>query len=281
MGEVRLQDWVGRTQEVADRIHPLHVQGFSATLNRPLAALPGDPLPELWHWLYFLPTVTQSEIGPDGHPKRGGFLPPVELDRRMWAGGRLTFHGELRVGDAVTQRSEILKVSEKEGRAGRMVFVTVRHETSSERGLAIEEEQDIVYVAMPKSWVAPEPVPPPADAAWRETFAVDTVILFRFSALTFNGHRIHYDLPYATEVEKYPGLIVHGPLQAMLLMDLAQRRQPGRRPGRFSFRGVRPLFHFEAPELLGRPGAEGGHDLFVGNGAGATTMQAGIHWADG
>ncbi len=162
-----------------------------------------------------------------------------------------------------------------------MVFVTVRHETGSERGLAIEEEQDIVYVAMPKAWVAPEPVPPPTDAPWRETVTVDTVLLFRFSALTFNGHRIHYDLPYATEVEKYPGLVVHGPLQAMLLMDLAKRRQPGRRPRQFSFRGVRPLFHYERPELLGRPGAEGGHDLFVSNGVGATTMQAGVHWADG
>ncbi len=199
----------------------------------------------------------------------------------MWAGGRLTFHDVLKVGDAVRQRSEILKVSEKEGRTGRMVFVTVRHETSSGRGLAIEEEQDIVYVAMPETWIEPEPMPPPVDAAWRELVAVDSVFLFRFSALTFNGHRIHYDLPYATEVEKYPGLIVHGPLQAMLLMDLAQRRQPGRRPVRYRFRGVRPLFHFERPELLGRVGAEGGHELFVGNGAGATTMQADVHWADG
>ena len=118
MGEARLQDWVGRSQEVADTIHPLHVRAFSATLNAPLAAEPGDPLPELWHWLYFLPTVPMAEIGPDGHPRRGGFLPPVELDRRMWAGGRLSFHGALRVGDAVRQRSEILKV-QREGGPGR------------------------------------------------------------------------------------------------------------------------------------------------------------------
>ena len=281
MGEARLQDWVGRSQEVADTIHPLHVRAFSATLNRPLAATPGERLPELWHWLYFLPTVPRSEIGPDGHPKRGGFLPPVALDRRMWAGGRLTFHGELRVGDAVTQRSEILKVSEKEGRAGRMVFVTVRHETSSPRGLAIEEEQDIVYVAMPDAWVPPPPVPPPADAAWAEEVPVDTVLLFRFSALTFNAHRIHFDLPYATAVEKYPGLVVHGPLQAMLLMDLARRHMSDHQPAGFTFRGVRPLFHFERLQLLGRPAAEGGHELFTANGEGATTMQASIRWADG
>jgi 3-methylfumaryl-CoA hydratase len=279
MGEVRLQDWVGRTQEVADTIHPVPVRAFSATLNRPLPAEPGDLLPELWHWLYFLPTVPQAEIGPDGHPRRGGFLPPVRLDRRMWAGGRLVFLAPLRVGDAVRQRSEIIKVSEKEGRAGRMVFVTVRHQTSSERGLAVEEEQDIVYVAMPKAWAAPAPVPPPAEVSWRELVAVDTVLLFRFSALTFNGHRIHYDLPYATEVEKYPGLVVHGPLQAMLLMDLARRNRPERVPARFEFRGVRPLFHFEQPELLGRP-AEGGDELVVANGTGATTMQAAIQWRE-
>ena len=280
MGEARLQDWVGRSQEVADTIHPLPVRAFSATLNAPLAAEPGDPLPELWHWLYFLPTVTMAEVGPDGHPKRGGFLPPVELDRRMWAGGRLEFHAPLRVGDTVLQRSTILKVSEKAGRAGPIVFVTVRHETSSDRGLAIAEEQDIVYVAMPRAWAPPERVPAPAEPAWSERVAVDTVLLFRFSALTFNGHRIHYDLPYASEVEKYPGLVVHGPLQAMLLMDMAKRRQPGRRPRHFSFRGVRPLFHFEELHLLGKPGAEDGHDLCTANGEGALTMQATVRWAE-
>jgi 3-methylfumaryl-CoA hydratase len=280
MGEVRLQDWVGRTQEVTDRVQPLAVRAFSATLNAPLPAAEGDELPELWHWLHFLPVVTMAEVGADGHPRRGGFLPPVPLDRRMWAGGRLTFHEPLRVGDAIRQRSEILKVAEKEGRAGRMVFVTVRHETRGPRGLAVAEEQDIVYVAMPESWAPPPPVPAPADAAWSERVAVDTVLLFRFSALTFNGHRIHYDLPYATGVEKYPGLVVHGPLQAMLLMGLAKRRRPGHRPARFAFRGVRPLFHFEALHLLGQPGADGGHDLFTANGEGATTMQASVHWGE-
>ena len=281
MGEVRLQDWVGKTQELVDRAHDLPVRAFSATLNTPLAARAGDALPELWHWFYFLPLVTMAEIGPDGHPKRGGFLPPVPLDRRMWAGGRLVFHGLLQVGEAIRQRSQILKVAEKEGKAGRMVFVTVRHETSSARGLAIEEEQDIVYVAMPEAWVPPEPVPAPAELAWSDQVPVDTVLLFRFSALTFNAHRIHYELPYATDVEKYPGLVVHGPLQAMLLLDAAKRHQPGRRPARFSFRGVRPLFHFETLRTLGRPNAEGGHDLFAANGDGAVTMQAVVHWRDG
>jgi 3-methylfumaryl-CoA hydratase len=278
MGEVRLDDWVGRSQELADHLHPLPVRAFAATLNTVLEPTSGDLLPELWHWFYFLPLVPMAEVGPDGHPKRGGFLPPVPLDRRMWAGGRLVFHGDLRVGEAISQRSEILKVAEKEGKAGRMVFVTVRHEVSSERGLAIEEEQDIVYVAMPEKWVSPPPVPAPAEVGWSEEVAVNTVLLFRFSALTFNGHRIHYDLPYATGVEKYPGLVVHGPLQAMLLMDAAKRRHPGRRPASFTFRGVRPLFHFESARLVGRADPAGGHDLFTVNGDGAVTMQATVHW---
>ena len=281
MDGARLQDWEGRTQEVADRAHPTPVRALAATLDAPAAAEEGVALPELWHWLYFLPTVPMAEIALDGHPKRGGFLPPVPLDRRMWAGGRLTFHRPLRVGEAIRQRSTILKVAEKEGRAGRMVFVTVRHETSGEAGgLAVEEEQDIVYVAMPERFVPPEPVAPPPDPAWSEEVAVDTVLLFRFSALTFNAHRIHYDLPYATEVEKYPGLVVHGPLQAMLLMEAATRRDPGRRPARFAFRGVRPLFHFEALRRVAHPRGDGGLDLRTVNGDGAVAMQAALHWAE-
>jgi len=280
MDEVRLQDWVGRSQELADHVYALPVRAFAGTLNTALEPTSGDLLPELWHWFYFLPLVPMAEVGPDGHPRRGGFLPPVPLDRRMWAGGRLVFHRDLRVGEAIRQRSEILKVADKEGKAGRMVFVTIRHEVSSERGLAIEEEQDIVYVAMPESWVPPAPVPEPTELAWSERVAMDTVLLFRFSALTFNGHRIHYDLPYATGVEKYPGLVVHGPLQAMLLMDAAKRHHPCRRPARFTFRGVRPLFHFETVRIMGRPGPDGGHDLFAANGDGAVTMQAAVHWRD-
>ena len=282
MSEVRLQDWVGRSQDQADHSYPTPVRGLAATLNAAHAAQAqaGDPLPELWHWLYFLPQVPMAEIALDGHPKRGGFLPPVALERRMWASGRLEFQGDLRVGEPLLQSSRILKVAEKEGKAGRMVFVTVQHAVSSPRGPAIAEEQDIVYVAMPERFVPPDPVPGPADPAWSEPVAVDTVLLFRFSALTFNGHRIHYDLPYATGVEKYPGLVVHGPLQALLLMQSAQRHNPGRRPARFSFRGVRPLFHFETLRLQGRPRPDGGHDLFTVTGDGHVCMQASIHWSD-
>ena len=281
MGGARLEDWVGRSQERTDRVYPTPVRALAATLDAAADPRPGDPLPELWHWLYFLPTVPTAELGPDGHAKRGGFLPPVTLDRRMWAGGRLVFHEPLRIGDSVRQRSEILKVAEKVGKAGRMVFVTVRHEVGSERGgLAVEEEQDLVYVAMPEVFTPPAPVPAPPDPAWSEPAPVDPVLLFRFSALTFNGHRIHYDLAYATQVEKYPGLVVHGPLQAMLLIEAAKRRHPGRTPQRFAYRGLRPLFHFETVRIVGRPNPDGGHDLFTVTGDGAVAMQASLRWSD-
>ena len=148
MGEVRLQDWVGRSQDQVDHTYPTPVRALAATLDAAHAAQaqPGDPLPELWHWLYFLPLVPMAEVGTDGHPKRGGFLPPVALERRMWASGRLEFQGDLRVGEPLYQTSRILKVAEKEGKAGRMVFVTVQHAVSSPRGVAVAEEQDIVYV---------------------------------------------------------------------------------------------------------------------------------------
>src|SRR4051794_29882697 len=171
MDEVRLQDWVGRSQELADHVYSLPVGAFAATLNTALEPTSGDLLPELWHWFYFLPLVPMAEVGPDGHPKRGGFLPPVPLDRRMWAGGRLVFHGDLRVGETISQRSKILKGAEKEGKAGRMVFVTVRQEVSAERGRAVEEEQAIVYAAMPEKWVSPPPVPAPAQVGWSEEVA--------------------------------------------------------------------------------------------------------------
>ena len=278
MSEPNLQDWVGKQEVVVDDIHPWRARALAATLDRPHAPAPGDPLPGLWHWVYFLPIVPTAELGGDGHPRRGGFLPPVPLERRMWAGGRLTFHDALRVGEAVEKTSTILKVSEKEGRAGRMAFVTVRHALRTARGLAIEEEQDIVYLAMPKVWTPPDPVPLPEPLDWREPRPVDRVLLFRFSALTFNAHRIHVDLTYATEVERYPGLVVHGPLQAMLLFAAAGDHVPGREPAGFTFRGVRPLFDFDRVSLAGRRRADGGHDLFTATGEGAMAMQASLAW---
>jgi 3-methylfumaryl-CoA hydratase len=255
-----LQAWQGRSETLADEITAAPVRALSATLDREdPAPAPGSRLPELWHWLYFLPHHRQSEIGPDGHAKRGGFLPPVPLPRRMWAGGRLNWEAgnPLVVGDAVERTSTIASVSHKTGRSGELVFVLVRHEVHNARGLALTEEHDIVYRAAPAPGEAPAtPTPAPKDAAFGRELTPDDVLLFRYSALTFNGHRIHYDRRYVTEVEGYPGLIVHGPLIATLLVDLLRREKPGASLARFEFRALRPVFDGTRLRLHGRPEAD-------------------------
>lgn len=274
------RDWLGRREVAHDRIGAAAAQALAATINRPadLPTTPGSALPGVFNWLYFLTFAPMSQIGPDGHPRRGGFLPPVELPRRMWAGSRCRFHAPLRVGDEAEKISTIQKIEHKSGKAGEMVFVTVSHEIRVGGRTAIEEEQDIVYMGIPETFRPPAPVAaPPCD--WREEVVVDPVLLFRFSAVTFNGHRIHYDRSYAMDVEKYPGLVVHGPLQAVLLFDAACRRLPERTPARFDFRGVRPLFDFETAAVCGRARDDGATEVFTANGDGAVCMQATMHWA--
>jgi 3-methylfumaryl-CoA hydratase len=205
-----------------------------------LAPRAGDTLPPLWHWFGFPPTAPMAHLGADGHPKLGGFMPPVRLNRRMWAGGALEFLAPLRVGERLTRETRIANVVEKSGAAGEMVFVTLEHDISSEAGLAVREQQDIVYLQIPDRFRAPKAITPPQPDLSEQT-DVTTPLLFRYSAITFNAHRIHYDLPYAQQVEHYPDLVVHGPLQANLLMDMATRRR-GRAPSMFSFRGVHPVF---------------------------------------
>jgi len=271
--------WVGRIEEAADVVTSRQVRQMAATLGTgAFEVQDGAPLPPLWHWMGWLPETPMTGLGSDGHPARGGFLPPVPLERRMWAGGRLTFHAPLRIGHPMQRRSEILKVSEKTGTTGRMVFVTVGHQTHGPDGLAVEEEQDIVYVAMPDRFAPPPPVAAPPDALWSDPVAMNTVRLFRFSALTFNAHRIHFDLPYATEVEKYPGLVVHGPMQAMLLLQAARARRTGD-PARFRFRGVRPLFHFDAAALTGWAADQGAQPLATVV-DGVICMQAAVEWRE-
>ncbi|MDC7790030.1 MaoC family dehydratase N-terminal domain-containing protein [Rhodoplanes sp. TEM] len=278
--EANLQDWVGRTEEASDQAYPTPARALAATLDQAgVDAGVGKPLPELWHWLYFLPIVPAGEIGPDGHPKRGGFLPPIALERRMWASGRYVFHDRVRVGDVLHKTSKITRIAEKQGNTGRMVFVTVKHTVRSGRGPAVEEEQDIVYLPMPAAFTPPPPTPAPENPAWSEPVALDPVLLFRFSALTFNGHRIHYDLPYARETEKYPGLVLHGPLQALLLLEAARRHAPDRMPARYTFRAVYPLFGHDRLTLMGVARPDGGHDLFTVNGDGHVGMQATVAWA--
>jgi 3-methylfumaryl-CoA hydratase len=227
------------------------VAALSATLDRedPEPQL-GDPLPPLWHWLFFLDRHRASELGPDGHARRGGLLPPISLPRRMWAGSRFEFRRPLLVGDQMTRETRVIDIKEKQGRSGPLVFVVVRHEISNAAGVAVAEEHDIVY--RDHGYGAP-PQAAPADAAWERTIQPDDVLLFRYSALTFNAHRIHYDRRYATEVEEYPGLVVHGPLIATLLMDLLRRNQPGANVARFSFRAVSPLFDTGPFTVCGKP----------------------------
>ena len=256
-----LQSWIGRTETLSDELTAAQVRGLSATLDRDdPAPAPGTVLPPLGHWLFFLPQHRQSELGPDGHAKRGGFLPPVPLPRRMWAGGRLAWNpaNPLRVGDAVQRHSRIESVTHKAGRTGDLVFVLVRHAIHNARGLGVTEEHDIVYRAAP---LPGDPVPPPVQAepgaAWQREITPDDVLLFRYSALTFNGHRIHYDRRYVTEVEGYPGLIVHGPLIATLLVDLVRRNAPGAFVTSFQFKAVRPTFDLHPFRLNAQPSADG------------------------
>ncbi len=258
---MNLRDWIGRSETVADVATATPYAALSATLDRAAERPPaGTPLPALWHWLYFLPMHRQSEIGPDGHAKRGGFLPPVPLPRRMWAGSQFEFHRPLRIGDALTRVSTIEDVTEKSGRTGPLVFVKVRHEIrrGNEADVALTEFHDIVYREAPKpDDVAPPPKQAPAHATWERKWIPDDVLLFRYSALTFNGHRIHYDRRYVTEVEGYPGLIVHGPLIATLLLDLLRHQRPDATVARYEFRAVRPVFDINPFFVCGEPQPDG------------------------
>lgn len=256
-----LSDWIGRQESVRDTIGATPVKALNATLDHPaMAVVPGTQLPPLWHWLYFLPLHRQSEIGADGHARRGGFLPPVPLPRRMWAGSQFEFRSPVRVGDDVERTSTITNVTQREGRTGQLVFVKVRHELrcNGAPDPAIVEFHDIVYrEAKQATDVEPPPVAAAAGALWQQEIVPDDVLLFRYSALTFNGHRIHYDRQYVTEVEGYPGLIVHGPLIATLLMDQIRRHLPSADVASFSFKAVRPTFDLHPFRINGAPQADG------------------------
>ena len=250
-------EYIGRGEEHQDQVSAAAIAGLAATLDlAPESVAPDGFLPPLWHWMLFQTWVPASALGPDGHPRRGGFLPPIhELTRRMWAGGRLVFRAPLAAGTAIRRTSTILAIRETSGGSGRLVFVTVRHVIAGADGPAIEEEQDIVYRGADGAAVrAANAEPPPPAGAFSRTVTPDAVMLFRYSALTGNGHRIHYDLDYVTKVEGYPGLIVHGPLQATLLADLLRRHAPARaRLAKISFRGQRPAFHDRPLTLVGWP----------------------------
>jgi 3-methylfumaryl-CoA hydratase len=250
-----LKSWVGRSETTSDVVTLAPARAMLAVLDDKETRLDeGSALPPMWHWLYFLPAAPQSEIGPDGHPSRGGFMPPVPLPRRMFAGARLRFPGALAIGKKTERMARIESVEEKQGQSGPLVFVTVRIELRQDGRLCVEEVQDIVYRAMGGKTPAPKtaPLPEPPKDAWVRDVAPDPVLLFRYSALTFNGHRIHYDRTYAMEVEGYPGLIVHGPLTATLMTDVV-RRSTARRVAAFSFRARAPLFDLAPFRVQGVP----------------------------
>lgn len=259
------ETWIGRSETVHDCISHNLVKRIAATLGEPAPA-PGAPLPELWHWAFFQDAVEHSGLGGDGHPARGGFLPPADNRNRMWAGGRLEFLHPLRVDAQVSRRSTILNVQEKHGRTGALLFVTVQHEYMQDGQQALIEEQDIVYrEPSPPKLGGTEPMP---QGDWHLHVQPTPTLLFRYSAVTFNGHRIHYDWPYVTETEGYPGLVVHGPLIATLNVQAFVRANPQLTVRRFSFRGVRPLICPDAFDVGGRLIGEGKAQVWAGNQAG-------------
>lgn len=284
MDSNNFQEWVNRTQTETDIVTLAPVQSLAAALDSAAAYEAGSRLPALWHWLYFLPKALWSGIGSDGHPKRGGFLPPVALPRRMWAGSRLQWEDEpLLVGDAIERTSIIESVQNKTGQSGSLTFVKVRHEVRKANGaLAITEWQDIVYRDAPPPNAAPaaSPKPAPGNERWNQSIRPDPVLLFRFSALTFNSHRIHYDRPYAQNEEGYPGLVVHGPLLAVLMMQLANRHAPERRVRSFEFRGLSPVIDTSPFEVCGIPDSENNSaQLFIRGGKGELSTQATVTFA--
>ena len=275
-----LRQWIGRSTEASDIVTAQLVKGLRATLFQEIGEpKTGDAAPFTTHWCLAQPVFPMSELGPDGHPARGGFLPPVPLPRRMWAGGELEFFDALRVGDEAKRASRISDVTMKAGSTGTLCFVSVIHEVTTSRGLAIRERQDIVYREMSSTSQAPaaKPAAAPPAAQHRESHVSDPVLLFRYSALTFNGHRIHYDRDYVTKVEGYPGLIFHGPLQATFIVELAAKLHGGQPPKKLSYRGLQPLF--EGSEFsINANKTDAGMELWVANAEGQPTMKGTAVW---
>ncbi len=268
-------DWLGRTEHAHDTMAPEPAQGAAALLDLDAAAFDaGAALPPLWHWFYFLSRAPQAQLGSDGHAQRGAFLPPITLPRRMFAGARTTFHHPLTLGVAAEREATVVDVREKQGRTGALAFVTVRHRLWQRGRLCVEEEQDIVYrepgAALPAPTARERPALP--AGAWSRELVPDSRLLFRFSALTFNAHRIHYDRAYAATQEGYPGLVVHGQLVAVLLADLVARHQ-ARPIARFTFKGLAPLLDLGSVRLAGV--ADGDRAQLMAHGVdGTLTMEA-------
>ena len=271
-----LMDWIGRATQLDCWLDPWRAQALHATLDADDAGpVDGAPLHPCWHWLYFLDVAPSHELGTDGHPQRGGFLPPVPLPRRMWAGSRLEFVAPVALGDEARKVSRVVGVEEKSGRSGRLCFVTVQHEVHGPAGLAIREEQDIVYRDVVTGGAAPPTQNAPDDAAWQRAWRFDAPRLFRYSALTFNSHRIHYDRDYTMREEGYPGLVVHGPLLATLMLELIRAQLLGRSIRRFEFRAIAPVFDGQLVHACGVPDGDGAR-LWIRGDNGALHMRGSV-----
>ncbi|MFN3163100.1 MAG: MaoC family dehydratase N-terminal domain-containing protein [Pseudohongiellaceae bacterium] len=273
-GNVDLAAWRGKQVTVSSDINCAVLDKLAATLETDTAGFSaGAVLPPLWHWLFFQRPAPHSQLGADGHAQRGDFLPPVTLPRRMWAGSRVEFFAPLVAGQAARQQSEISNITSKIGKSGPLVFVTVSHQVSQHGTLCLQEQQDIVFREV--STVAVRGQPPEHQAEYTRSVSADPALLFRYSALTFNAHRIHYDRDYARDVEQYPGLVVHGPLMATMLLDLWQQNNPGASLASFRFRALAPVFDLTPFQLCGRsPDSEQRCLLWVENSEGNICLQA-------
>ncbi len=278
----QLQDWIGRTEEAQDTVLARQLDAMAATLDRDDApAKDGDLLPAAWHWMYFAPAVRHSGLGRDGHPStnesEGGFLPPIPLPRRMWAGNEVNVRATIQVGEHIKRSATINDITVKEGRSGTLVFLKIRNTMTGDRGADLDDVLTAVYRDDPKKFEPPrEPAKAREDGVWSRTITPDPVLLFRYSALTFNGHRIHYDRDYTTTVEGYPGLLVHGPLTATLLLDLARREQPDKSVSWFRIKAMSPLYDTEPFTLSGAPSDDNGAALWAADANGNLAMEADI-----
>ena len=273
----QFSNWIGKREVHTDVLSRSPMTAMAATLDKdPMSIAQEQELPPLWHWLYFLNPVRQGQLALDGHPKKGDFLPPIELPRRMWAGSRLDFHQALHVGERVERISTIKSVKLKQGRSGQLAFVCVAHEVLGENGLALYEEHDIVYREEAVAGARPAAArQAPAQADFAKAITPDPVLLFRYSALSFNSHRIHYDREYVTNVEGYPGLIVHGPLLATLLVDTLLENISGCKLCKFEFRAISPVFDLNTFQVCGSlADTEGNYRLWIQDHNGTLCMDA-------
>ena len=269
-------DYLGRTRSTSDYIAPAPFWAMRALLDLPPEAPePGTALPCLWHWLYFLEPARQSQLGDDGHPRRGDFLPPVPLPRRMWAASALRFHAPLRIGQTLTRQSVIRRIDMKQGRSGALAFIVIDHSYRQAQSLLLEEEQTLVFRAPSPAEPAPaQRTIAPEKTDFSRVLTADATLLFRYSALTFNAHRIHYDRDYARDEERYPELVVHGPLLATLMLESLREAHPALRLSEFRFRALAPVFAHRPVTIAGRGTDDGQWQLWVADAEDRLCMEA-------